>query len=1085
MYRGLFVTLQPVNILNSYVAMKKILLSIFLAVTANALAQTVTTVDDIRYLIEDDHAVVGRQDKELAGDITIPASISYNGSDYSVTAMVEPTNIVFYGDNTVRTENGAFQDCAITGITLPASIKVVTAGAFQDCAQLVSVTLPEGLTTLAPGCFARCTRLKSVNLPSTVNNLGSDGNNSYVFGGCTGLETVNIPEGVTRILAGCFKNTAVKEFVLPAGLQELGSESLASTALTLVKTGVTDLRTLSCPEDVFADVSEATLQVPYGSQYIYREHEPWMFFKAMELYGDPDAPSVQPDQRNVEVGEVKYLIKLTDEGSWAEVKRQDPSLSGSIVIPENINFEGTDYPVNAIVQPRTKEAFATGEFVTTGGAFQGTQITELRIPASIETIPPGAFADCQQLTTVTVADGVRQLGAGSFSGCTSLTSVALPASITNLGGDTEFGYWSYVFGGCTALKTIDIPAGVNRLGKGLLKGSAMETLTIPATVVNIEDYSLDLPQLTTLNLVQEDMHQLKVSGHAFGDDNSYLKQADLIVPLGSRQVYGEYYPWLDFHSVSDVKCPYLELDGSILSAPANAFTVEFPEGMADDEKFEVHGNGDYVQGVNLKEGVTIRFTTEAAFSWVYVYLFNGNQNAVLLDGEELNSEGDGEYRRCDRLVEAGTHTITCSTYEGNQWPCMFLVDAQDATADHRFEPDEKTVRIDGVRYILDKDGATASIARQNKSLSGDIVVPEKVKYENKEYTVTAMVAPTYIEAFGDGVFNTADGAFQDCQISSVSLPKTLKTIGVGAFNNCQQLRQVTLAEGIEVLSAASFANCTGLEEIYLPETITDLGSETDYGYWSYVFGGCTSLKKVNTPKLVTQLGQGCFKGSGIETFLIPENITTLAPYCFAADQLKNIKICHKTLTAESITYTESNFADVSGIELIVPEGKTTLYQEFYPWKSFGKMMEFVDQNDEHQYNAYRVAFEDESPAASRGRRAAPAGSDTAFGAYVPSGVAVTDIPERAVNDGIAYVVELKGEAPALMPSTDLVLKAELTRVGDTDKNGKVDIVDMSRTISRIKNQTPNQFFEKAADINNDGSVDADDIAPLTDIILKK
>lgn len=1070
--------------------MKKLLLAALLTVTANSLAQTLTTIDGIRYLIEDGHAVVARQDKDLGGDIVIPASIEYGGTHYDVVELAAPTNIVHYSDNTVSTENGAFQDCAITGITLPTSVKVVPAGAFQNCTKLVRVSLPEGLTTLNPGCFARCTSLEVIQLPSTVNDLGSDGNNSYVFGDCTSLTTVNIPDGVTSIGHGCFKGTAVSEFVLPAGLTQLGSEALASSALTLVKTGVVDLRTLTWAADVFSDVSNATLQVPYGSQYIYCEHEPWMLFMTMDLYGDTEAPSVQPDQRNVVVDGLKYLIKLTDEGCWAVVKRQDASLDGSVTIPETVTFEGTTYPVRNITEPKTTNAIASGEFETTGGAFQGTRITELTVPSSIKTIPAGTFADCQQLTTVTLAEGVSELGAGSFGRCTSLTSVALPTSITDLGSETGYGYWSYVFGGCTALKTIDIPAGVKRLGKGLLKGSAMETLTIPATVEEIEDYSLDLPQLTTLNLMQEDMHRLKVSGHAFGNDNSYLKQTDLIVPLGSRQVYGEYYPWLDFHSVSDIRCPYLELDGSILSAPANVFTADFPEGMADDEKFEVHGNGDYVQGLNLKEGVTVTFTTEASWSWVYVYLFNGNQNAVRLDGEVLNGTGDGEYRRCDRLVEAGTHTITCDKYQGNQWPCMFLLDVQDATADHRFEPDEKTVRIDGLRYMLggsDEDGYTATIARQNKEMKGDIEVPEKVEYEGREYNVCAMVSPTSQTAFSDGTFETVDGAFQDCQISSVSLPATLKTIAVGAFNNCQLLSQVTLAEGIEVLGTACFAGCTSLEEIYLPETVTDLGCVTDFGYWSYVFGGCTSLKKVNTPKLVTQIGNGCFKGSGIETFLIPQNIKTLAPYCFASDQLKNIKICHTSLTAESITFTESNFADVSGIELIVPEGKTSLYKNFYPWKSFGTISEYVDQQDEHQYNAYRVSFEDnsEARAVSSGRKAAPADDDVATGAYLPSGVAVTDIPERAVSNGVVYIVEPAVDAPRVMPGSDVVLKAKLTRVGDTDRNGVVDIVDLVRVISRLNNDTPDNFFEKAADVSNDGNVDALDIVPLTGILLKK
>lgn len=1000
--------------------MKRIYIILMLSVMMclSGMAQTMTTFNDILYEVKDGYAIVARQDKNLAGDIVVPHEISYNGSTIPVTGMVEPTLIDVYGDNTVDTENGAFQNCGITSITLPTSIQVVTAGAFQDCKQLKSVTLPEGLTTLGAGCFARCTALTAIALPSSLTNLYSEtpyGDASFVFGDCTALQSVNIPEGVTRILGGCFKNTAISEFILPEGLTELCDESLASTALTLVKTAVRDLRTLSYTENIFADVSEATLQVPYGSQYIYREHEPWMLFKKMEMYGDENAPSVQPDQRHVEVGGLKYLIKLTDEGCWALVDRQDASLSGPIAIPESIMFEGTSYPVRSFVEPKRIESFASGEVETSGGAFQGTQITSLTVPSAIATIPAGTFSDCQQLTTVVLGEGVRQLGAACFANCTSL-------------------------------KTLSIPEGVEMLGRSLLKGSAIETLTVPAQIKMFEDYSLDLPQLKALTLLQEDMHQLKVAGYTFGSDNSYLKQADLKVPLGSSQVYGEYYPWLDFHSVSDVNCSYLELDGSILSAPESAFTVDFPEGMADEDKYEVHGNGDYLKGLNLKQGVTVNFTALTK-SWVYVYLFRGNSNTVNLDGTELTNIGDDgqtDYRRYDRLVEPGEHTITCNNYEGNQWPCLFLLEVEDATATHRFEPNEKIAHIDNVRYMLDGDdenGYTATIARQNKSLVGDIVVPEIVKYEGKEYVVSGMVAPTRAEAFADAVFETTDGAFQNCQITSISLPGTIEKIEVGAFNGCTELQTVTLADGIKVLGAASFANCTSLTELTLPETVTDLGCETDFGFCSYVFGNCTSLKKVNIPIGVTVLAGGCFQGSGIETFLIPENIKELQPGSFNAPGLQNIKICHKSFSEEgmkNLSFTESVFdkETIANVDLYVPEGSKELYEKFYPWKEFRSITEYTDQNDELQYNAYRVSYvvEKEGTAAPAKRFAlvrraaaltAPTTEDTELLGYTPSGILIDKVP---VLEG--YVFKgWKEDLPDVMPANDLILTAIFERAG--------------------------------------------------------
>ena len=56
--------------------------------------------------------------------------------------------------------------------------------------------------------------------------------------------------------------------------------------------------------------------------------------------------------------------------------------------------------------------------------------------------------------------------------------------------------------------------------------------------------------------------------------------------------------------------------------------------------------------------------------------------------------------------------------------------------------------------------------------------------------------------------------------------------------------------------------------------------------------------------------------------------------------------------------------------------------------------------------------------------------------------------------------------------------------GDANGDGKVDIVDVTMSISRILGQNPDGFIEKAADVNKDGKVDIVDVTSIIDIILK-
>ena len=216
-----------------------------------------------------------------------------------------------------------------------------------------------------------------------------------------------------------------------------------------------------------------------------------------------------------------------------------------------------------------------------------------------------------------------------------------------------------------------------------------------------------------------------------------------------------------------------------------------------------------------------------------------------------------------------------------------------------------------------------------------------------------MVAPTGLTAWSSNTVSTENGAFQSCPITSITIPASVTSIAAGAFYKCDDLERVILVDGLKQLGAACFAGCSKIVEIKIPETVTDFGSYTRYGYKSYIFGNCTSLRKVNIPKNITKFTEGCFKGSGLETFIIPSNIVKLEEDCFSMNRLKGIKITHSNLDA--LTYTESIFSNVSDVSLC-PRRHSNIYKEFYPWKNFKEIIEYKDQNDEYNFNAYSVTY---------------------------------------------------------------------------------------------------------------------------------
>ena len=593
--------------------MKKSLFSVlFCFCTLIVQAQTVVVVNDIRYLIEDEYAIIARQDKNLSGDIEIPASIEWENTSYDVTGMVQPTRHEEFDGGVVEVEGGAFQECKITSITLPASIVVINDAAFSSCPNLASVTFLGEVTEIGDAAFSRCTSLESIAIPSTVKTLGS-----YAFGDCSVLASINIPEGVTRLGDGCFLRTAISQLIIPASMNELCGYCLSIPTLTKLTMNIRDHRTINYDGKLFGkgesliDVSGVDLIVPNGSYNVYNTYEPWMSFKSI-TESDGERVEIVSDQQHIVVDGVKYLIKGTQEdGYHAILKRQDASLSGKIVISGNVPYADTTYPLWSIMEPTSGTAVYGGVYNAVGGAFQGTQIEEITLP-NVQKIPAGTFADCPNLTKVVLSEGTEMLGAACFANCTNLTTIDIPATITDLGCETEYGYESYVFGNCTSLKAVTIPDGVTKLADGIFKGSGIETLTIPAGITEISEGALEIPQLKTLTLMQPDKEKFTVSGNAFGDDTEYLSQTDLITPLGSALVYREYNPWKKFRSINDVNCSYLKLDGAVFAAPAGSFTVE---GTTNFEHHDAWYIDTYTQGLCIDNDTQISFTTTAEKSW--------------------------------------------------------------------------------------------------------------------------------------------------------------------------------------------------------------------------------------------------------------------------------------------------------------------------------------------------------------------------------------------------------------------------------------------------------------------------------------
>ena len=136
-----------------------------------------------------------------------------------------------------------------------------------------------------------------------------------------------------------------------------------------------------------------------------------------------------------------------------------------------------------------------------------------------------------------------------------------------------------------------------------------------------------------------------------------------------------------------------------------------------------------------------------------------------------------------------------------------------------------------LKFVKTNGGRELSVSAGKQDLSGDIVIPETFNFDGELLPITEIKSgnSTYFDGNGFsycGNITDEDGntVEESCTQFTISLPKTIKKIGKGAFES-SNVTKVTFADGIKIdeIPDYSFHNCEKLEEIKIPQGVKKLG----------------------------------------------------------------------------------------------------------------------------------------------------------------------------------------------------------------------------------------------------------------------
>ena len=341
---------------------------------------------------------------EYTGSVTIPSSVTYSGTTYSVTSI----------------GSSAFDDCTgLTSITIPNSVISIGNSAFSNCTGLTEVTIPNSITSIGYYAFSSCSGLTEVNISDLsawckIDFGNSDANplcyakkfklngaeikdlvipnditkiKDFAFYDCTGLTSITIPNSVTSIGVGAFYDctglTSIS-ITIPNSVTSIGNYAFyRCSGLTSVTIGnsVTSIgeRAFYCCWDMetivslnptpptcsssesFYNYSSATLYVPKDSYAKYFIDDVWGQFtniKKIEIL----VSSITLNNSSIEL----------DKGSTATLTA---TIAPSNATIKNIVWRSSNPQIATVDQSGKVTALSAGTATITAMANDGSNVS--------------------------------------------------------------------------------------------------------------------------------------------------------------------------------------------------------------------------------------------------------------------------------------------------------------------------------------------------------------------------------------------------------------------------------------------------------------------------------------------------------------------------------------------------------------------------------------------------------------------------------------------------------------------------------------------------------------------------------------
>ena len=820
---------------------------------------------------------------EYSGEVTIPETVTYNGTTYSVTSI----------------GGSAFSWCSsLTSITIPNSVTSIGYSAFEGCSSLTSITLPNNVTSIGNGTFRDCSSLTSITIPNSVTSIGDD-----AFCGCSSLTSMVVEEGNTTydsrdncnaiietatktLIAGC-QNTIIPNSVTSIENSAfIGCSSLTSIPIPNSVTSIgyeafswcSSLTSITIPNSVtsiggwaFIGCSSLTSMVVEEGNTTYDSRD-----NCNAIIETATNTLIAGCQNTIIPNSVTSIGERAFSGRFGLTSITIPNSVTSIgwsafentgIYHNEANWEnGVLYISNCLIAAKNaisgSYAIKEDTRILAGEAFAYCHsLTSITIPESVTSIGDKAFRDCSslksvvwnakkcedftynfnpfngsqsQITSFIIGDRVEHIPAYLCYNMASLTSVTIPSSVTSIG--------NAAFLKCSRLCSITIPNSVTSIGSSAFEDcSSLISVTIPNSVTSIGRwafYNIDSIQSIFCTPLLPPSTENEIFGQNVYDNATlYVLSSD----------YKTHNTWKRFSNIQVLDTIYSgELRYNLITHSGQLLS----ESLLTEESF------------NKFTKVSVEGTQTWRYDGSYGASMSGYQNSATHTNE------DWFISPAIDLEDCASATLTFSHAFGPkaEIPTSASKKAQYTIwVSNDFEGDVKTAtwtQLSGLQYgttawqyissgniTIPKEKLTANCRIAWKYVCSSSSATWEIKNISLVATAEADAKPTLRVIDNNPKY--AGDIVIPASVKFMDVDFAVKSVGSAAFRDCNSLDSVVIENGVTKIEDSAFMG-SSLASISIPNSVTSI----EYS----AFKDCSLLTSITIPESVTNIGRLMLSG---------------------------------------------------------------------------------------------------------------------------------------------------------------------------------------------------------------------------------